>query len=394
MIDKLSPNECALCGSCADACPTGAISFDKEYLDFRYPVIDPDKCVSCGLCEKACPVLSLGAKAADTQEEHRVYAARNPDTDVRRSSSSGGVFWALAKNTLSCGGYVCGAVFDEEFHVRHMISNREEDVRKMMGSKYAQSDLTGVYKQVRELLRDGKQVLFTGCPCQVAGLRSFLGSDHENLLTADIICHGIPSGIMLRAHLDYLEKKYRSKIETLCFRDKKYGWHRSAVRIRFSNGAEYCIPYIADAYIKGFLNGTTLKESCFDCRFRNFRSGSDLTMGDFWGAEAVLPNLDDNIGLSAVIANSEKSITALQQCGLDLHAANLDTVIRYNRKLIDSTKRSSDRDAFYLYAQKNGYSAAIGKLLTESLPDKLRREGSYRLRCLRNYLLGRKKPLY
>ena len=391
MIDKLSQKDCVLCGSCADACPVSAITYERTYLDFCYPKVDTDKCISCGLCEKVCPVLS---GEATVREAPRAYAAKNPDREIRRGSSSGGVFWALAKAMLSRGGYVCGAVFDEEFRVHHLVSNREEEVRRMMGSKYAQSDLTGVYKQIRQLLRSGEQVLFTGCPCQVAGLRSFLGGDHENLLTADIICHGIPSGTMLRAHLDHLEKKYRSKIDTLCFRDKKYGWHRSAVRVRFVSGKEYCIPYIADAYIKGFLNGTTLKESCFDCKFRNFRSGSDLTMGDFWGVEAVLPNLDDNTGLSAVLVNTEKGTAALEQCGLDLYDANLDSIIRHNKNLIESTKRSPERDTFYSYAQTNGYSAAIEKLLTERLPDKLRREGGYRLRCLRNYLLGREKPLY
>ena len=394
MIDKLSPNECALCGSCADACPTGAISFDKEYLDFRYPVIDPDKCVSCGLCEKACPVLSLGAKAADTLEEHRVYAARNPDTDVRRSSSSGGVFWALAKNTLSCGGYVCGAVFDEEFHVRHIISNREEDVRKMMGSKYAQSDLTSVYKEIKALLKAEETVLFTGCPCQVAALRSFLGKEYENLVTVDIICHGTPSSAILRTYLSDMETKYRSKIRDICCRDKKYGWHLSSIRISFENGGEYISPITIDPLMRGYFGATVLKESCYDCRFKNFRSGSDLTIGDFWGAEIALKELDDNTGLSAVIANSPRGEQFLRQCRLDLWEQEMDTVIQFNRNLIAPTRKNPARDAFYDFVQEHGLSAAIRKKLAESPAQALRRKCIYALRCIVRFVQGREKPLY
>lgn len=391
MIDKLSPNECALCGSCADACPTGAISFQKAYLDFRYPSVDSAKCISCGLCERVCPVLTTGEASAVPQ---KAYAAKNPDREIRRGSSSGGVFWALAKTMLSQGGYVCGAVFDEEFRVHHLVSNREEDVRRMMGSKYAQSDLTGVYKRVKELLRKGETVLFTGCPCQVAGLHRFLGREYEKLITVDIVCHGTPSNTMLRAYLDHREKQYQSKIEILSFRDKKYGWHRSAVRMKFSNGAEYCMPYVVDPYTKGFLQGIYLKESCYDCRFKNFRCGSDLTMGDFWGAEIVRTDLDDNVGLSAVIAHTAKADALLQQCGLDLWEENLDTIIKYNPNLIRPTRRNPNREAFYDYAQANGYVAAIEKLFAERPLKAVYRKGRYALRCIWYWVRGRKKPLY
>ena len=391
MIDKLSPNECALCGSCADACPTGAISFQKAYLDFRYPSVDSAKCISCGLCERVCPVLTTGEASAVPQ---KAYAAKNPDREIRRGSSSGGVFWALAKTMLSQGGYVCGAVFDEEFRVHHLVSNREEDVRRMMGSKYAQSDLTGVYKRVKELLRKGETVLFTGCPCQVAGLSSFLGKKYDNLILVDIICHGIPGSTMLRFYLDYQEKKHRSKIDTICFRDKKQGWHNSSVRIRFANGAEYRSPITVDAYMKGYFGATVLKESCYDCKFKLFRSGSDLTMGDFWGAEIVRTDLDDNVGLSAVIAHTAKADALLQQCGLDLWEENLDTIIKYNPNLIRPTRRNPNREVFYDYAQANGYVAAIEKLFAERPLKAVYRKGRYALRCIWYWVRGRKKPLY
>lgn len=391
MIDKLATKDCVLCGSCVDACPVSAITYERAYLDFCYPKVDPDKCISCGLCEKACPVLS---GETPVREKPRAYAAKNPDGEIRRGSSSGGVFWALAKTMLSRGGYVCGAVFDEEFRVRHMLSNREEEVRRMMGSKYSQSDLTGIHKQIRELLRAGEQVLFTGCPCQVAGIRSFLGREYQNLITADVICHGVPSSTMLRAYLDHQEKKHGSKVGTLCFRDKKHGWHRSSVRLVFCNGAEYCEPITVDAYMKGFLGGIYLKESCYDCRFKEFRSGSDLTLGDFWGAEAVCPERDDNTGLSAVTANSERGNDFFQQCGIDLWEEQVETFVRYNRNLMTPTKRNPNREAFYDYAQARGYSAAIKDQLSEHLQKKICRKGKYWLRCMWCWVRGRKKPLY
>ena len=392
MIDKLSTKECTLCGSCADACPTGAISFKKEYLDFRYPQIDGGKCVSCGLCEKVCPVLTADGSALLGQP--RAYAAKNPDDAIRRKSSSGGIFWALAKTVLDQGGYVCGAVFDEDFRVYHSVSDKEADVRKMIGSKYAQSDLTGVYQKNKALLREGKVVLFTGCPCQVAALRSFLGGDHEKLFTADLICHGTPSNVMLRAYLDHQEKKHGSKVRTICFRDKKYGWHRSAVRILFENGAEYCTPIGADAFMGGFLGGVYLKECCYECSFKHYRSGSDLTLGDFWGAEATRPELDDNTGLSAVLVHTAKGENLLHQCGSDVWTAELEGVVRFNRNLVGPTKKNPDRDPFYAYAQTNGYVMAIEKKLAEPPLKKLRREGRYRLRCILYALTGREKPLY
>lgn len=394
MIDKLSPTECALCGSCADACPTDAISFQKEYLDFHYPLVDPEKCVSCGLCEKACPVLSSGAEVSEGKPEHHVYAARNPDGDIRRNSSSGGVFWAMAQCALSQGWYVCGAVLDEDFRVHHSISNRESDVRRMMGSKYAQSDLSGIYKQTKSLLRAGETVLFTGCPCQIAGLHSFLGRDYENLITVDIICHGTPSNTILRTYLSDQEKKNQSKIKDLCFRDKKYGWHLSSIRIGFENGREYISPITVDPLMRGYFGATVLKESCYSCRFKNFRSGSDLTIGDFWGAEIVLKDLDDNTGLSAVIVNSERGAMLLHQCGLDLWEQDMDTVIRFNRNLIDPTRKNPEREAFYAFVQEHGLSAAIRKKLAERPTQKLRRQCIYALRCIVRFIQGREKPLY
>lgn len=394
MIEKLSPSECVLCGGCIDVCPTGAISFQKAYLDFCYPAVDLEKCVSCGLCEKTCPVLAADAAQGEKKPQPQVYAAKNPDADIRRNSSSGGVFRALAEQMLERGGYVCGAVFNEDFRVHHIVSNQEMDIRRMMGSKYAQSDLRGVYKKIKALLRSGEMVLFTGCPCQVAALRSFLGKHYENLITADFICHGVPSNTILRTYLDDQEKKYKSKIKTLCFRDKKYGWHLSSIKITFENKKEYRSPITIDPLMRGYFGATVLKDSCYSCKFKNYRSGSDLTIGDFWGAEIALKEIDDNIGLSAVLVNTPKGDQLLRQCNLTLWEQELNTIIQYNKNLIAPTRKNPARDDFYAYAQAHGLSCAIKKKLAERPAEKLRRKCMYALRCIVYFLQGRGKPIY
>ena len=180
MIDKVSVQECAICGACINICPVNAISLDKDYLDFRYPQINEDICIHCNQCEKACPI--LGNKGKPDEGYPVAFAAKSENDPMRMRSSSGGAFYELADQMLRDGGYVCGAVFDDEFHVKHILSNAKEDILRMMGSKYAQSDVGYCYREVKDVLEKGCKVLFSGCPCQVAGLRTFLGKEYPNLL--------------------------------------------------------------------------------------------------------------------------------------------------------------------------------------------------------------------
>ena len=302
MIDKVSVQNCALCGACFNACPVDAIRFSKAYLDFRYPEIDATRCVCCNQCEKACPILGDKSKLEDGYPI--AFAAKSNDDSVRLRSSSGGAFFELASQMLRDGGYVCGAVFDENFHVRHIVSNTQEDIFRMMGSKYAQSDVGYCYREIKEKLTAGEKVLFSGCPCQVAGLRTYLGKSYKDLLL-ELICHGIPSDQMLQTYIHMQEKKYGTMLKRMEFRNKTKGWHNSAVRMEFENHRIYSIPYTADAYTIGFLRNISLKSSCYDCHFRNFTAGSDIILGDFWGAEVELPE-DDNKGISAILVNSGK----------------------------------------------------------------------------------------
>lgn len=392
MIDRISVEQCTLCGSCYNACPVDAISFKTLYLDFLYPAIDNSRCVGCDRCEKSCPIL------ADKQEPESGYpiafAARSRDEEARRKSSSGGVFYELASKILSEGGYICGAVFDDHFHVKHIVSNTQKDLYRMMGSKYAQSDMGMCFRQIKTLLDEGKNVLFTGCPCQVAGLRTYIGRKHPNLLLVELICHGIPSDHMLQTYIGMQERKYGARLTRMEFRNKKKGWHNSSVRMEFENGRVHSEPMTFDTYMQGYFRGVTLKESCFSCQFRGFKSGSDLTIGDLWGAEISIPDMDDNNGLSAVIVNSEKGTLFLNRNKIIRRQFEIDKILKYNQSLLTSFDEGAQRTAFYAYTEKYDLERAIETFFQETLLQKAKRKFRFFLRYAWYTLQGKGKPLY
>jgi coenzyme F420-reducing hydrogenase beta subunit len=394
MIDKVSAEQCVLCGSCRNACPVDAISFSNQYLDFVYPKIDAERCIKCNRCERACPVLKDRKSGDTTAAQPTACAARNLNDEIRRVSTSGGLFHVLASHVLVGGGCVCGAVFDERFRVRHIVSDSPDDVRRMMGSKYAQSDMGMCYREIKEQLAAGRQVLFSGCPCQVAGLRAYLDREYPNLLLVELICHGIPSAEMLGSYIAMREKQYGAKLRKLEFRNKDEGWHRSAVRMEFENGKVYRTPITEDEYMNGFLNSYMLKPSCYDCRFRNFTTGCDIALGDFWGIETMPSWKDDNRGTSAVLVNTEKGRAFLEQLPLERKPCSLDEVIQFNKSLVCSSNPHPQRAAFYAWAELNGYASAIRHFLRYPASQRIKKKARYRLRCLRNFLQGREKPFY
>ena len=392
MIDKVSVQDCALCGACFNACPVDAISFSKAYLDFRYPEIDVTRCVHCNQCEKACPI--LGDKSKPEDGYPIAFAAKSNDDSVRLHSSSGGVFYELASKMLRDGGYICGAVFDEDFHVRHIVSDMQEDLLRMMGSKYAQSNVGHCYREIKSKLKEGCKVLFSGCPCQVAGLRNYLGEDYPNLLLVELICHGIPSDLMLQTYIGMQEKKYGAKLKQLEFRNKAKGWHSSSVRMEFENGRVCSEGMTLDTFMQGYFRCITLKESCFDCKFRNYTSGGDLIIGDFWGAEIEAPNIDDNIGISVVIATSEKGDAFFKRISLPCYPIDIETVLKYNQSLVSSFCVGAQRPDFYEYASKNSFESAIDVFFSERALQKIKRRIRYVLRCVWHDVQGKEKPLY
>ncbi|MCQ2429867.1 MAG: Coenzyme F420 hydrogenase/dehydrogenase, beta subunit C-terminal domain [Clostridia bacterium] len=392
MIDIVRTDQCVLCRACSNACPAGAIRFDKESGSFLYPTIDPDKCVGCEACARACPVLREPVTRPDKPQ---AVAARSTDDDNRRVSTSGGIFWEAARRVLADGGYVCGAVWNPDFTVSHVVTNDPDEVRRMRGSKYLQSSTEGVFREIRTLLKGGKTVLFTGCPCQSAGLRSFLGREYDNLFIIDLICHGIPSPRSLRAYLDLMEEQYGSKAVSVSLRSKDKGWHRSGVRVDFENHRHHWERITADTYMKGFLWNVYLKEACHDCPFRAYKSGSDLTLGDCWGAEAEpeIEKMDDNKGLSAVLIHTGKGRRLLDSLGLETTAIPLEVVERNNKNLLVSPEISPTRSKYFAMAEREGELAAMKRYLVEKPKARRKRRRRERLRDVRGFFTG-KKTLY
>ena len=291
---------CVGCMACYNACPTGAVSQEYSEEGFLIPVIEREKCMKCGRCKEVCPVCN---ETKGTRIPDECYAVMG-SPEIRKKSSSGGIFRSIADEILAGGGYVAGAVWNDDWQVVHIVSDEIEDVERMMSSKYIQSNIGDVYRQVKGLLDQDKQVFFTGCACQVVGLKRYLAKEYDNLLTADIVCHGVPSQKVFDAHLEK-----RENIAEISFRKKSvFGWN-TGLYVMYRDGEEY-ISDIEDAYIFGVLRNWTLRKSCFHCKFKN-KKYSDLSLGDFWGVN-TLQQFDDGMGTSFVTPNTLKGAYTLK----------------------------------------------------------------------------------
>lgn len=361
MINKLSYKECMVCEACVNICPQKCININTEIATVNYPIIDEDKCINCGMCEKVCPIIS---KFECNSENNKVYAAMNLDNYIKQQSSSGGIFSLIAEEFLNNNGYVSGVTFDNSFKSKHIIIDDVKDLYLIRGSKYLQSENNYVYSEIKNILNSGKQVLFSGCPCQVAGLKSYLQGDYDNLTTVDIICHGIPSQRIFKEYVRILEKKYRSKIASVNFRDKSTGWHNSSIKITFENNKEYKKLIIDDIYMKGYFQNIILKESCYRCKYRSFKSGSDITLGDFWGAEILHNDVDYEKGLSIIIINSNKGNLLFNKVkhNMFIKESNIQEGYRYNKCLYNSPEKNKKREDFFKEVDKNGYEEAFYKM--------------------------------
>ncbi len=342
MIRIASPEECCGCGACAQICPRRCITMKEDAEGFLYPQTDVLSCIDCGLCEKTCPMLS------DTGRENPldVLAAINQDTDIRDGSSSGGVFTALAVKVIADGGVVAGAAFDGRCEVHHEFVSSVAELGRLRGSKYVQSRTENTFRQTAQYLKEGRPVLFSGTPCQIKALRLFLGREYPLLYTVETVCHGVPGPGVWRAYLsDVLGKsmasvRHQSSVLTLdgglkvCFRDKSSGWKNYHVVIGSSGGENILDErHAKNRYMRLFLSDIALRPSCYACRAKNGRSGSDISIADYWGADRLMPEFYDDKGTSLVIINSEKGKR------LFLSAASSAPGIRYAGTSLDDARK-------------------------------------------------------
>lgn len=398
-----SSKECCGCGACAARCPMGAIDMVEGDRGFKVPAIRENVCVKCGLCKKVCGFQS----PVDAVTTGPFYAATAAKDEPQ--SASGGVFISLARETVLAGGVAYGAAYDVEpdgLCVCHRRVSSIAELAALQGSKYVQSDAAACYPQVERDLKDGLPVLFSGTPCQIAGLRGFLRRDYDNLATVDLVCHGVPSEKMFRGYVSSLEERFGKRIVDFRFRCKRDGWEHSLLLLlllrpfeKQDEGAdeEVLIPASDSPYYDMFLGLKTLRDSCYSCPFAGSARPADLTIGDFWGVEARHPDLlEENggafsasKGISCLLVNNERGVTALERLGGDLllHPVDFDDIASGNDQLRASSALPSDRDEYLDAFSSDGWGAVEALWLRRTRLRRLkRRVGAVLPQGMRNFI--------
>lgn len=410
MICIANKQKCCGCGACVQRCPKQCITMYEDGEGFLYPTVDAMCCVDCGLCEKVCPVIN-----GEKPERHplEILAAKSADGGIRKESSSGGIFTLLAERTIRNGGVVFGARFDEKWEVVHSYTETIDGLAVFRGSKYLQSRIGESFQEVERFLKQGREVLYSGTPCQVAGLQKFLRKEYDNLLLVDFVCHGVPSPGVFRQYLkEEIEKFARQdensvllssakhafserhglrkgrtvSIEALSFRDKRLGWKKFSFALSLSkataggekNTVLLSTPFQENAFMNAFLSNIILRPSCYACPAKGGRSGSDITLGDFWGIENVMPDFDDDRGVSLLMVHSQKGRGFMQRLNMAFRETSYDNALRSNPSIEQSVAVPVNRKYFFRAFRKKGFSQAYA-LTTSAKPLERIKRRLYRL---------------
>ena len=370
--------ECCGCSSCASICATKAITMHLDILGFKYPVVDAAKCTNCGLCVKKC-AFEKPIPIADFQQEY--HALRHSNEDELLKSQSGAAFVILSDVVLEQGGVVYGAAFDDEFHVIHKRTTSSEEREELRYSKYTQSDMEGCYKEVVNDLKNGILVLFTGTPCQVAAIKSFVPVRlHNNLLLVDIICHGVPSPQIWHDYLKYIENKY-GKIKKAYFRDKRIGWNVQKETFINVQGKEKCFI----TYKKLFYSHVCLRHSCYNCQFTSYNRCSDITISDFWGWEKISDRFKDNKGVSLCIINTNKGKRLFNSAAKEHFTQEVAKEDCVQPQLIHPAKYNPNRENFEKDYKEKGFLYIAKKYSDLNFQTQFK----YKLRKLKQVLIGK-----
>jgi acetyltransferase-like isoleucine patch superfamily enzyme/coenzyme F420-reducing hydrogenase beta subunit len=352
LISITDKKDCCGCNACGDICSQNAVSFNIDIEGFWYPEVDREKCTNCGLCEKICPILHANELKKNDLKQSICYAAEHKNIEIVFDSTSGGAFSALADIMYKGGGYVGGAIFNDDFSVRHFISNNKKDITRIRGSKYLQSDLTGFYSDVKQLAESNEQILVCGCPCQMAALRTFLMKNYTNLIIVDFICRCINSPKVWRKYLDSFEERYGSPVVYSRSKSKELGWRNLTQKVILANGKSYYEKKDENNYIKGYLGFNIIsRPSCYDCQFRGFPRIADITIADYWGIEKIKQNLDKNLGTSLIMLNSQKGIDYFEKIKANINYIQtpFESALKGNPILLKSPqqKKNIDRQQFF-----------------------------------------------
>lgn len=360
-ISQVPVNNCYGCRACEKICPHNCINFTTDKMGFIIPSIDQSKCINCGLCIKICPYLQYN----EPLNKASVYAIKHKSSQVRYDSSSGGAFTAISDWILKSGGYVSGCIFNSNnSKVEFIVSNSIKDRDLMRGSKYVQADTKNVYIEIKDILQQNKLVLFVGTPCQCEGLRRYLLKDYSNLLLVDILCHSVPSPLILSELINY----YKQPIKQIIMRDKINGW-RGETNTKLVTENEETI--IDKTYLNLFYKGLISRPSCKTCQFTKVNRCTDITIGDYWKIDKVNPNFEDNLGVSLLMVNTVKGADIFNKIAnnLDYIKTSINDCEQFC--MLHPTNPSFQKKAFWRDFHKYGYAYCINKYGKYSWGDKL-----------------------
>lgn len=354
MIKILDKYRCCGCHACASSCPKQCITMIPDEEGFLYPQVNMDECIDCHLCEKVCPCLN----DKNRQSPQVVFAAKNLNEFQRLSSSSGGVFYLLAEYVLKQNGVVFGARFSKKWEVEHTYVESLEDLSLLLGSKYVQSAIGESFVRAKDFLKAGKLVLFCGTPCQISGFKNFLHKEYDNLITVDLICHGVPSPLVWKR---YLERFNIDTIGHINFRAKQldgYSWKKYALVIKDVHGNTLLSQNSHNFFLSSFYMNLSLRPSCFKCSSKGGKSRSDFTIGDFWGIQNINPKLDDDKGISLLMVNSQVAKDIIDRLNLYKEEVQYEECIKNNIMFISSTNEPKERILFWKKFWTNDISVA------------------------------------
>lgn len=346
MITISDKRECCGCSACASICPKGCITMREDNEGFLYPFVDKNICIECGLCEKVCPVIHA---QPEEKKEQRAYLVQHKNEYVLRESTSGGAFTAIAKWVLDRNGVVCGAGFGVDFEVVHQWVYYYEDLKKFRNSKYVQSRIGDVYQQTKQFLIEGKYVLFSGTPCQLEGLFSFLRKPYDKLITIDVVCRACPSPLVLRKYLEMQKNKLHISLYDVKFRDKYHGYKYSVMRLFSTNTEDYHQGIDTDYYLRSFFSGANVRPSCTQCAFKKRYRNTDFTIWDCFDVDKFSKKLDNDKGVTRVLVHSNKGGIILKEsdCELEILEINPDKAVEGVKEMFHSVSVNSKREAFF-----------------------------------------------
>ena len=363
MIQISNKSKCCGCTACVSICPKQCITMREDEEGFLYPMVDSSLCIDCNLCKKICPELH----SKERREPLNVYAAKHKNEQVRLASSSGGIFTLLAERIIDENGVVFGARFNSNWNVIHDYTETKKGLTAFRGSKYVQSYMGNCYQKVKFFLQQGRKVMFTGTPCQIAGLKNYLRKDYDNLLTVDVVCHGVPSPKVWRIYLNEIARKggknsvlfhpisEKQEIKSINFRSKSTGWKKYSFALTLSettadeekNTVLLSSIFTENPYMNAFLSNLSLRPSCYDCPAKSGKSGSDITIADFWGIEEVLPEFDDDKGISLILSYTEKGIYWLKGLNCEYTKVDYQTAQKNNPFISTSVAKPINRNFFF-----------------------------------------------